>query len=152
GNLRLHRRSGRPAQTRRQKYSLRQVALDLAPWGRAYPASMERGLFIGELAARSGLSRKALRPYEAQGILAAPPDCFGLSLLLPRRSRAPVLRQSSAPARLDPPGNRARRGNAAGRRHSQCVHVRQVLEQRVADLEGMLGELRHTLRSWQAAG
>src|SRR3989442_10129367 len=31
------------------------------------------GLFIGEVAARSGLSRKALRLYEARGILKAPP-------------------------------------------------------------------------------
>src|SRR5437867_5966752 len=30
------------------------------------------GLFIGEVAARSGLSRKALRLYEARGILKAP--------------------------------------------------------------------------------
>jgi MerR family regulatory protein len=33
---------------------------------------MERGLLIGEVAARSGLSRKALRLYEARGILPAP--------------------------------------------------------------------------------
>jgi MerR family transcriptional regulator, copper efflux regulator len=33
---------------------------------------MERGLFIGEIATRSGLSRKALRLYEARGILSAP--------------------------------------------------------------------------------
>jgi DNA-binding transcriptional MerR regulator len=33
---------------------------------------MERGLFIGEVATRSGLSRKALPLYEARGILSAP--------------------------------------------------------------------------------
>ena len=33
---------------------------------------MRRGLFIGEVAARSGVSRKALRLYEARGILPAP--------------------------------------------------------------------------------
>ena len=35
--------------------------LDLAPWGKPYHALMEHGLLIGEVAARSGLSRKALR-------------------------------------------------------------------------------------------
>src|SRR6266446_2520965 len=38
---------------------LRQCPLDLAPWGKGY--ARPNGLFIGEVAARSGLSRKALR-------------------------------------------------------------------------------------------
>ena len=49
------------------------VTLDLAPRVKAYPVHMERnGLLIGAVAARSGLSRKALRLYEARGILPPP--------------------------------------------------------------------------------
>ena len=43
--------------------------LDMAPWGKPFAASMDRGLLIGEVAARTGVSRKALRLYEARGIL-----------------------------------------------------------------------------------
>jgi hypothetical protein len=40
----------------------RNATLDLAPRVKAYPVHMERnGLLIGAVAARSGLSRKALR-------------------------------------------------------------------------------------------
>ena len=47
--------------------------LDLAPRGRLYVGFMLRiGLLIGEVAAQSGLSRKALRLYEARGILLPP--------------------------------------------------------------------------------
>jgi MerR family copper efflux transcriptional regulator len=44
--------------------------LDLAPWGRVYPPAMAMsGMLIGEVAAKSGVSRKALRLYERAGIL-----------------------------------------------------------------------------------
>ena len=47
-----------------------QLPLDLAPRGRVYPAGMGRdGLLIGEVAAKSGVSRKALRLYETAGVL-----------------------------------------------------------------------------------
>ena len=111
---------------------------------------MEHGLFIGEVATRSGLSRKALRLYEARGILPAPrrtasgyrsypADVLGLLTFVGRARRLGLtlgeiahvvaLRRAGAPP---------------------CVHVRQLLEQKVADLEGMLGELRQTLSSWRA--
>src|SRR5262245_24580461 len=45
---------------------------DLSPWGRPYSVRMAHELFIGEVAARSGLSRKALRLYEMRGILPVP--------------------------------------------------------------------------------
>jgi hypothetical protein len=45
------------------------AALDLLPWGTHIVTCMERGLLIGEVAARTGASRKALRLYEARGIL-----------------------------------------------------------------------------------
>ena len=59
---------GSPVESQRAK-----KALDLAPRGRVYAQIMARdGLLIGEVAARSGVSRKALRLYEATGILPAP--------------------------------------------------------------------------------
>ncbi len=43
--------------------------LDLDPGGRVYAPGVGRnGLFIGELAARGGTTRKALRLYETAGI------------------------------------------------------------------------------------
>src|SRR5712691_5533921 len=49
------------------------LTLDLPPGGKVDPAFMGRdGLLIGEVAARSGVSRKALRLYEARGILPRP--------------------------------------------------------------------------------
>src|SRR5512132_4118515 len=54
------------------------IGLDLAPGVRVYRLSMERnGLLIGEVAQRSGASRKALRVYESAGIL--PPSRRTLS-------------------------------------------------------------------------
>jgi len=59
---------GSPVESQRAK-----KALDLAPRGRVYAQIMARdGLLIGEVAARSGVSRKALRLYEATSILPAP--------------------------------------------------------------------------------
>ena len=47
--------------------------LDLAPGGQVYRLVMGReGLLIGEAAKQAGASRKALRLYEAAGILPAP--------------------------------------------------------------------------------
>ena len=49
------------------------AGLDLAPRGKGYPPGMARdGLFIGEVATRNGTSRKALRVYEAAGIIPKP--------------------------------------------------------------------------------
>ena len=51
----------------------RHFPLDLAPGGNLYRWGMARnGLLIGEVAAQSGVSRKALRLYEAVGILPPP--------------------------------------------------------------------------------
>src|SRR2546425_10725039 len=47
--------------------------LDPDPGGRVYAPGVGRnGLFIGELAARGGTTRKALRLYETAGILPPP--------------------------------------------------------------------------------
>jgi MerR family transcriptional regulator, copper efflux regulator len=49
------------------------MSLDLSPRGRVYRMVVSRNSFlIGEIAKRSGASRKALRLYEAAGILPAP--------------------------------------------------------------------------------
>src|SRR5512139_3671327 len=100
---------------------------------------MERGgLLIGEVAKRSGASRKALRLYETRGILPAarrtasgyrvyPPDVLGvlafveqgrrLGLTLAEIGQIVALRRSgSAP----------------------CVHVRRLLEDKAADLQSLL--------------
>jgi MerR family copper efflux transcriptional regulator len=111
---------------------------------------MVGGLRVGELSAKSGIGRKALRLYEARRILPTPP-------------------RTPAGYRLYPPGtlevltfvSRARRLGltlaeiahivALPRAGSPpCVHVRRLLEQKASDLEGMLRELRQTLNTWRA--
>src|SRR5207245_4649391 len=111
---------------------------------------MEHGLLIGEVAARSGLSRKALRLYEARGILPParrtssgyrryPNDVLTLltfvgqarwlGLTLAEIQHVVALRRSGA---------------------ASCVHVRALLEQKAADLEAMLAGLRDILAAWHA--
>ena len=112
---------------------------------------MVERLRVGELAARSGVSRKALRLYESRGILPAP-------------RRSVVGYREYAPDTLALLGfiSRARRlgltlaeiGHITALRRAgspPCAHVRQLLEQKVSHLEGVLRELRRTLSSWQAA-
>ena len=111
---------------------------------------MEHGLLIGEVATRSGVSRKALRLYEARGILLAPhrtpsgyraysTDVLGLLTFVGRARRLGLtLGQIAHVVAL-------RRAGA-----TPCIHVRQLLEQKVAALEALLGELRQTLSSWRA--
>jgi DNA-binding transcriptional MerR regulator len=109
---------------------------------------MERGLFIGEVAARSGVSRKALRLYEARGILPAPrrtssgyrvypPDVLGVLHFVVRAQRLGLtLSEIAAIVAL--------RCAKAG----PCVHVRALLERKVADLDAMQRELRRILDAW----
>src|SRR3990172_12217972 len=108
---------------------------------------MEHGLLIGEVAARTGVSRKALRLYEARGIL--PPARRTASGY--RRYPADVL------ALLTFVGQARRLGlTLAEIRHivalrrsgtPPCVHIRALLEQKAADLAGMLRGVRRTLDS-----
>jgi DNA-binding transcriptional MerR regulator len=109
-----------------------------------------KGLRVGELSAKSGIGRKALRLYEARRIL-PPPD------------------RTSAGYRVYPPETlallafvaRARRLGltlaeiahiVALRRAGSppCVHVRSLLEQKAADLAGLLREVRRTLNTWRS--
>ena len=103
---------------------------------------------VGEVARRSGVTRKALRLYEARGIL--PP---------PRRTAAGY--RIYAPDVLDvldfvQQGRRLgltlaeikhiislRRSGAA-----PCGHVRRLLTQKEADLKALLAEVRRILTSW----
>src|SRR3989304_5767013 len=111
---------------------------------------MEHGLLIGEVATRTGISRKALRLYEARGILSSPRRTASGY----RRYPADVL------ALLTFVGQACRLGlTLAEIRHTvalrrsgapPCIHVRALLEQKAADLAGTLGGVRRTLDSWRA--
>jgi DNA-binding transcriptional MerR regulator len=108
-------------------------------------------LLIGEVAARSGVTRKALRLYEARGILPAPrrePSGY-------RRYPADVLgvlafvgqarRLGLTLAEIQQIVALRRSGTAP------CAHVRALLEQKAADLEGLLAGVRGILASWRSA-
>lgn len=108
------------------------------------------GLRIGEVAARAGLSRKAIRLYEAKGILPRPV----------RTESGYRIYGDDALALLGFV-NRARRlGLSLGeireivelRRTGRvpCAHVRALLRQKMADVERVLGDLRAVLGSWRA--
>jgi MerR family copper efflux transcriptional regulator len=108
------------------------------------------GYLIGELAQRSGLSRRALRLYEARGILPSPrrtPSGYRvygrevldiltfvtegrrLGLTLSEIRHIVVLRRACSPP---------------------CVHVRQLLEDKVQTLEAVLSSVRSVLKSWNS--
>src|SRR5262249_44931716 len=114
---------------------------------------MERnGLLIGEVAAKSGLTRKALRLYEARGILPPPgrePSGY-------RRYPADVLKLLTFVGQARRLGLtlaeikhivELRRSGAA-----PCAHIRAVLEEKAADLEHLLADVRAMLGSWGANG
>jgi DNA-binding transcriptional MerR regulator len=103
---------------------------------------------VGEVVERTGVTRKALRIYEARGIL--PP---------PRRTASGY--RVYAPGVLDvldfvQQGRRlgltlAEIGHIIGLRRSgaaPCAHVRRLLTQKEADLKALLAEVRRILASW----
>ncbi len=108
------------------------------------------GLLIGEVARRSGASRKAVRLYEARGILA------------PARRTAAGYRvySSEVVGMLAFVGQGRRLGLTlaeirdivALRRAgvAPCAHVHRLLEQRATDLAGLLRSVRRILRTWAA--
>src|SRR5688500_17821943 len=109
---------------------------------------MEHGLLIGEVAARSGVSRKALRLYEARGILRPPtrsPSGY-------RRYPADVLRLLTFVAQARRLGlSLAEIKHVVALRRdgsTPCLHIRALLEQKAADLEGILTEVRGILKAW----
>lgn len=133
--------------------------LDLDPGGRVYAPGVGRnGLFIGELAARSGTTRKALRLYETAGILPAP-----------RRTASGYRVYDAEALRLLGFVRQAQRLGftlgeireivgikRAGR--APCPHVRDLvrrkadeLDQRLQDLQQVRNGLRHLLKRWRSA-
>jgi MerR family copper efflux transcriptional regulator len=116
-----------------------------------------QGLRVGEVVARSGVSRKALRLYEAMGILPPPARTetgyrlYGDDVLAVLRFVTQARRLGFSLAEI--------RDIAAIRRSGQlpCPHVQNLVRQRVAAVEDTLRELtatRQTLRamlaSWRA--
>jgi len=110
----------------------------------------QRGLLIGEVASRSGVSRKALRLYEARGILPPaqrtptgyriyPSEVLGvLAFVADGRRLGLTLAEIRRVVAL-------RRGGSV-----PCAHVRRLLEGKAADLEVLLKAVRHILRTWRA--
>ena len=103
---------------------------------------------VGEVVKRSGASRKALRLYEARGILPPPrrsasgyrvyadevlsllsfvQQCRRLGLTLAEIKHIIGLRRSGA---------------------APCAHVRRLLMQKEADLKALLTEVRSILKAW----
>ncbi len=113
------------------------------------------GLLIGEVAARSGVSRKALRLYEAAGILPPPTRTaagyrvYGqdalriLSFVLQARRFGFRLREIKEIVAIRRSGQRP------------CSHVHQLVSRKVTDLDRTVNELtamrkalRRLLASW----
>jgi MerR family copper efflux transcriptional regulator len=132
--------------------------LDLALRGRVYAPAMARsGLLIGQVAAKSGVSRKALRLYERAGIL--PPA---------RRTAAGYRVYTDDTLALLVFVNQARRLGfrldeikqiAALKRSGKtpCTHVLRLvnvklenIDRALTDLAQVRGQLRGLLRSWRS--
>ncbi|HKY91619.1 MAG TPA: MerR family transcriptional regulator [Nevskiaceae bacterium] len=109
---------------------------------------MEHGLLIGEVAARSGVSRKALRLYESRGILRPPHRTpsgyrrYPADVLSVLRFVAQARRLGLSLAEIKHVVALRRDGAAP------CLHIRTLLEQKAADLERMLDEVRAILHAW----
>jgi MerR family copper efflux transcriptional regulator len=113
------------------------------------------GLLIGEVAARTGVSRKAVRLYEASGILPAPRrTAAGYRVFEPETEAtlAFVMRARRLGFRLG-----EIKDIVAIKRSGRvpCAHVREVVQRKARDLDGMLADLqalrrrlRKVLRSW----
>ena len=122
-------------------------ALDLDPYGKVYPPRMG-ALLIGDVAKRSGITRKALRLYESRGIIPRarrtasgyriyPPDVLGVIRFVAQARRLGLTLSQIAEITAQ-----RRNGDAP------CAHVRAVLEQKAAELAGLLGAVRAILESW----
>jgi MerR family transcriptional regulator, copper efflux regulator len=111
----------------------------------------ERVLRIGEVATRSGVSRKALRLYESRGIVPKPrrtpagyrvydPDVLGiLHFVTQARRLGLTLREIGQIIDL--------RAAKSG----PCIRMRALLEQKLADLDSLRREVKRILNSWDAS-
>jgi len=108
------------------------------------------GLRVGEVVARSGVSRKALRLYEGMGILPLPARTeagyrvYGDDVLAVLQFVTRARRLGFSLAEI--------RDIAAIRRSGQlpCSHVQNLVRQRVAAVEDTLRELTATRRTLRA--
>lgn len=98
------------------------------------------GLLIGELAARAGVSRKALRVYEAAGILAAARTPAGYRVY--GGDAVDVVRFVRAAQRSGFTLSEVK-DVVALRRSGRCPcrHVRELARAKIADVERQLAEL-----------
>jgi len=106
------------------------------------------GYLIGELAQRSGVSRRALRLYEARGIL-PPPRRTPSGYRVYGREVLDILTFVTEGRRLGLTLTDIRHIVALRRAGSPpCVHVRRLLEDKVKALEAVLDSVRSVLKSW----
>lgn len=99
---------------------------------------------IGELASAGGLSTKAIRFYEQEGLLPAPPRTSGGYRDYPPQAvtRLAFIRdaQSAGLTLAEIRGVLALRDSG----EAPCTHVGELIEQHLADIEQRLAELRKT--------
>jgi DNA-binding transcriptional MerR regulator len=100
------------------------------------------GLLIGEVAARTGMSRKAVRLYEATGILPAPRRTAGGYRVFAPDAEATLVFVMQA-RRLGF-GLADIKDIMAIKRSGRtpCAHVRQVVQRKARDLDRMLTDLQ----------
>lgn len=115
-----------------------------------------QGLLIGEVAARSGVTRKALRLYEAAGIL-PPPDRTATRYRVYEPETLALLRFVTQARRLGFSLGEIKEIVAIKRSGEiPCEHVRALVGRKVAQLDQVLRELsdqrqmlRDLLSSWR---
>jgi DNA-binding transcriptional MerR regulator len=111
----------------------------------------DRALTIGEVATRTGVSRRALRLYEARGIVPKPrrtpagyrvydADVLGiLHFVTQSRRLGLTLKEIGQIIAL--------RAAKSG----PCMHMRALLEQKLGDLDSLRREVKKILNSWDAS-
>lgn len=132
--------------------------LDLVPRDRVYAPPMARdGLLIGQVAAKSGISRKALRFYEKAGIL--PPArrtgsgyrVYGPETLLLLGFVTQARRLGFRLDEIKRIVALKRSGRTPCKHVLDLVHLKlENIEQALTDLAEVRGQLRGLLRSWQS--
>jgi MerR family copper efflux transcriptional regulator len=111
---------------------------------------MKDGLLIGEVVTRSGTSRKALRLYEARGILPPPRRTAAGYRVYPANTLS-VLAFVQQSRRLGLTLTEIqhivalRRAGAA-----PCPHVHKLLERKASDLAALLKAVRRILTTWRS--
>ena len=115
------------------------------------------GLLIGQVAARSGVSRKALRLYEATGILPPPRRTSAGYRVYAQDTLALVVFVTQA-QRLGFRLDEIKRITTLKRSgQTPCAHVLDLvhvkledIERTMTDLTRVRGQLRHLLQSWRS--